>query len=204
LAKDDKSFRTRAAALQALGKLQAPEALATLNRAVTSDSPDGFLRNAALRAMGPLGNDKAVPTLEEWAVPGKAMEARQAALSSLARLDKGNRQITKEIAGFLSEPHFRIRMSAIYALGERGDASAVPALEALLESKDLSIEMVPMIKGQIAKLKDGSEKKLAAAEAGDGASAEQNVGKRLDRLERLMQEMSERLKTIEDRLPAKK
>ena len=58
VAKDDKSFRARAAALQALGKLKAPNALATLNAAVAADSPDDFLRNAALRAMGPLGDDR--------------------------------------------------------------------------------------------------------------------------------------------------
>ena len=37
VAKDDKSFRARAAALQALGKLKAPNALATLNAAVAAN-----------------------------------------------------------------------------------------------------------------------------------------------------------------------
>ena len=205
LAKDDKSFRTRSAALQALGKVKAPDALPTLNAAVAADSPDGILRNAALRAMGSLGDDKAVATLKEWAVLGKPMDTREAAIAGLARLQQDNKEITQQIAGYLAEGHAGIRFASIYALGERGDASAIPALEALLKNDDLSIEMAPMIKGQIAKLQRGPGKKPEAGEAGEaGGAGDQDVAKRLDRLEKLMLQMNERLKTIEDRLPPKK
>jgi aminopeptidase N len=199
VAKDDKSFRARAAALQSLGKLKAPNALANLKAAVAGDSPDDFLRNAALRAMGPLGDDQAVPVLQEWVAVGKATQTREAAISSLARLKKDDKQITQQIAGFLTEAHGRVRFATIYALGQRGDASAIPALEALLNSNDLSIEVAPMIKGQIARLKKGPGQKSEAGEEG-----EQGVAKRLERLEKMLQEMSERLKTIEERLPPKK
>ncbi|HEY0724852.1 MAG TPA: HEAT repeat domain-containing protein, partial [Pyrinomonadaceae bacterium] len=204
LAQGDKSFRTRGAALQALGKLKAPNALATLNAAVAGDSPDNFLRNAALRAMGPLGDDQAVPTLREWAVPGKPVESRQAAISSLARLKKDDKEITQQIASYLPEPRAPIRFATIFALGERGDAAAIPALEALLKSNDLSIEMAPMIKGQIARLKRGTGKKGETAEDSEGGKGEQDVAKRLERVEKLMLEMSERLKAIEEHLPPKK
>ena len=216
IAGEDNSYRARAAALQALGRLKAPGALATLDAAVTVDSPDGFLRNAALRSMGPLGDDKAVPLLREWSAPGKPIDSRNAAISSLARLQKDNKDITNQIAAYLSEPHFPIRMASIFALGARGDASAVPALEALLKSDDLSIEMAPMIKRQIASLKaPAGEKRHQRGEAsGEDEDSEASpsaspndqgaVAKRLDRLEHLMQEMSDRLKTIETRLPPPK
>jgi aminopeptidase N len=207
VAKDDKSFRARAAALQALGKLKAPNALATLNAAVAADSPDGFLRNAALRAMGPLGDDKAVATLKEWAAVGKPVETRQAAVYSLGRVQKDDKQITRQIEGYLTEPRAPLRFSAIYALGERGDVSAVPALESLLSRNDLSIEMVPMIKGQIARLKKGPSKKAQGDEAGEGEpneAGDQSVNQRLERLEKMLQEMTDRLKNIEERLPARK
>jgi aminopeptidase N len=204
VAKDDKSFRARGAALQALGKMKAPNALATLNTAVASESPDNFIRNAALRAMGPLGDDKAVPTLKEWVVVGKPIDTRQAAISSLARLQKGDTQITQQIAGYLSESRAPLRFSAIFALGERGDASAIPALEGLLKSNDLSIEMAPMIKGQIAKLKKGPAKPGESAEAAESGAGEEGVAARLERLEKMLQTMNDRLKTIEDRLPPKK
>ena len=64
IAKDDSYYRASAAALQALGKLKSPGTLATLEAAVSGDSPDGYIRNAALRALGTLGDDKAVRTPE--------------------------------------------------------------------------------------------------------------------------------------------
>lgn len=212
IAHDDSFYRARAAALQALARLKTPNTLATLNAAVAADSPDGFLRDAALRAMGSLGDDKAVPLLLEWSVPGKPIESRQAAISSLARLQKDNKEITKQIISYVSEPHFPVRISSIFALGSRGDASAIPALEDLLKSGDLSIEMIPMIKEQIARLKkpqDGKSNPQAEEEGEndekDGGDSGQNaVTQRLDKLERLIQEMNEKLKSIEARLPPPK
>jgi HEAT repeat protein len=216
IAKDDNSYRARAAALQALGKLKSPGAFATLESAVAADSPDDYLRNAALRALGPLGDDKAVPLLKQWSAPGKPIETRTAAIRSLASLQKDNKEITAQIASYLAEPHFPVRMSAIYSLGTRGDASAIPALEALLKSDDLSIEMVPMIKGQIARLKRpaGAKPNPSAGEEGESAgesdSAPGKAGdsaavlRRLDHLERLVQEMNDRLKSFEARLPPPK
>src|SRR5579871_505323 len=207
IAKHDDSYRAQASALAALGKLKAPGSVDTLLDAVKADSPDGFLRNAALRAMGELGEDKAVPVLREWAAPGKPIDTRQAAINGLARLDKSNKEITQQIAGYLMEPHFPVRISSVFALGTRGDASAIPALEALLKSNDLSIEMAPMIKGQIARLK---KEPGGGAAGGAGAGAEKSEGdsaavaKRLERLEKMLQEMSERLKAIEEKLPPKK
>lgn len=217
VAADDTSYRARAAALQAIGHLKTPTALATLEAAVAADSPDAFLRNAALRSLGSLGDNKAVPLLFQWSAPGKPIETRDAAIASLARLQKDNKEITERIASYLSDPHFRVRFASIFALGTRGDASAIPALEALLKSDDLSIEMAPMIKRQIARLKkpaggkgsasgeegEGEEESDEAASA--GARKDQSaVAKRLEILERMMQEMNDRLKTIETRLPPPK
>ncbi len=207
VAKDDKSFRARSAALQSLGKLKAPNALATLKAAIAGDSPDDILRNAALRAMGPLGDDQAVPVLQEWIAVGRPTQTRQAAIYSLARLKKDDQQITQQIAGYLTEPHGRVRFTTIFALGLRGDASAIPALEALLNNGDLSIEVAPMIKQQIAKLKKGPSKKPDtgdANESGEGEGGESSMANRLEHLEKMLQEMSDRLKNIEERLPQKK
>jgi HEAT repeat protein len=221
VAEQDTSYRARAAALQALGKLKAPNAFAILNSAIAADSPDDFLRNAALRSMGALGDEKAVPVLREWIVPGKPMETREAAIFSLARLQKENKEITTQIASYLPEQHFGIRMAAVSALGARGDSAAIPALEQLLKSDDLSIEFAPMIKEQIAHLKRPAKEKrdghaTASSDSDDDddeASGDSNSGgngntaavaERLDKLEHLMQEMNDRLKTIETRLPTEK
>jgi aminopeptidase N len=212
VARQDDSYRARAAALQAIGRLKGPDVFATLEAAVATDSPDDFLRKAALRSLGSLGDDKAVPLLLQWSAVGKPIDSRTAAINSLARLQKDNQDITKQIGTYLTEPHFSVRMAAIYALGTRGDATAIPALEALLKIDDLSIEMVPMIKGQIARLKKPADGKPAAhpgAEDGGEESAEAGGEKltteqRLEKLQHLLQEMSERLKSMEKRLPPPK
>jgi aminopeptidase N len=205
VANDDPSYRARAAALGAIGRTKSPKAYEILTAAVNGDSPDGFLRNAALRGFGALGDDKAVPLLREWASPGKDITSRQAAISSLARLDKNNKEITNQIASYLTEPHFSVRFASIFALGTRGDASAIPALESLLKSSDLSIEMVPAIKEQIERLKNPEKagpggRRMGAQEAPE-AGAKGADDQRLAHLEQLVEEMNARLKAIEGRLP---
>jgi aminopeptidase N len=206
IAKKDDSYRARAAALQAIGKMKPAGAYDVLVAAVDGDSPDGYLREAAIRGLGSLGDDRAVPLLREWTIPGKDFDSREAAIGSLARLKKDDKEITQLIAEYLKEPHFPVRTAAIFALGTRGDASAIPALEALLGSNDLSIEMAPTIKGQIERLKSppgpGGAHAGSGAEASDVAAAKSSEDQRLMHLEQLVQEMNDRLKTIEGRLPA--
>jgi HEAT repeat protein len=204
ISRDDASYRSRANALQSLGKLKAVTAFPVLTEAVKADSPDDFLRNAALRSLGFLGDDRGVPLLRQWAVPGKAIETRQAAIASLGRLEKGNKAITAQIASYLTESHYPIRYAAIRALGSRGDASAIPALQSLLKRDDLSIEMAPTVKEEIARLqKEENSKKSGAADPDEQTSSgdtELAMVQRLDRLEHLMQEVNDRLKSIESRL----
>jgi aminopeptidase N len=209
IAREDRSYRARANALHSLGRMKAPNALPTLTAAVNADSPDGFVRDAALRGLGYLGDDKGVPLLREWSAAGKPIDSRRAAIASLARLDKDNKEITRQIASYLVEPRFPIRYSAILALGSRGDASAIPALEALLRSDDLSIEMAPTIKEQITRLqKSKGEKGEAGSSQGEDADKDSGdqaaVLSRLDKLEHLVEEMNARLKSIEVHLSAPK
>ena len=211
IAREDVSYRARAAALEALGSAKPATAFATLSATVAADSPDNFLRKAALRSFASLGDDRAVPLLKEWSAVGKSVETRTAAIYSLARLAKDDKQITELIAGYMTEPRFPVRMASINALGWRGDKSAIPALEAMLKSDDLSIEIVPTIKRQIVRLRTGVGGK-PGAHAGTGseeanASTPQNekpeVSDRLERLEKLVQEMNARLKSIEAKLTTK-
>ncbi|HMI50525.1 MAG TPA: M1 family aminopeptidase [Candidatus Saccharimonadales bacterium] len=208
VAHEDSSYRARASALLALGRLKTASAFATLSAAATGSSPDDILRHAALRAFGTLGDDKAVPTLSEWAAIGKPMESRTAAISSLGRLQKDNKEITRQLEGFLLEPHFPVRYAAIAALGSRGDSSAIPALEAMLKSNDLSIEMAPRIKSQIARLRKASQDKSGphgdADEDSDEETDKSDTSARLDKLEALLREMNDRLRSIETRLPPPK
>lgn len=206
ISREEKSYRARAAALGALAKTKAPQAYDVLQSAMAIDSPDEIVRRATLQAFATLGEDKAVPTLLVWAAPGKPLELRQAAVSSLGKLDKKNKEITKRLEGYLNENHFPLRMASVFALGGRGDASAIPALNAMLKSDDLSIAFAPLIEAQINKLKETDSKThsssgpTTAGIAGDN----QPILRKLDSLEKTIAEMSERLKSVEKKLVAGK
>ena len=148
-----------------------------------------------------------MPLLREWSSPGKAIETREAAIASLGRLEKGNKEITAQIVSYLTETHYPIRYAAIRALGSRGDPAAIPALQSLLKRDDLSIEMAPTVKEEIARLqKEENSKKAGTTEVeeekNDGDN-EQAVVQRLERMEHLIQEMNTRLKSIETHLARK-
>ncbi len=210
VAQEDSSYRARAAALQSLGRLKSPNAFRTLTAMVGGDSPDNYLRNASLRGLGSLGDDRAVPILKDWARPGKDLDSRAAAINSLARLDKNNKEITAEIAGYLAEQHSQIRFSSVFALGTRGDATAIPALEALLKRDDLSADMSPMVKQQIETLKKSAPKGIPHLATGEDGDSQEETGanqgvedQKYAHLEQLIEEMNERLKAIEGKLQVK-
>ena len=100
-------------------------------------------------------------------------------------------------------------MSKTFTLGEA--QTLLPVLEALLKRDDLSIEFAPLIKQQIEHLKNPSPKGKDHAEGeeeGEGESDEQGPAKgsedqKISHLEQLVEEMNERLKAIESRLPPK-
>ena len=73
-------------------------------------------------------------------------------------------------------------------------------------------KMAPMIKGQIARLKKPADGKQGASvgsgdadeESAEAGSEKLTTEQRFDKLEHLLQEMSERLKSMEKRLPPPK
>jgi aminopeptidase N len=213
IARDDSSFRARGAALRAIGILKTPNAYDTLIVAVNGESPDGFLRNAALTGLGSLGDDRAIPLLRRWTKAGIPQDSRIPAIQSLAHLQKDNKELTAEIGAFLTDSQFRIRRTAVVALGQRGDASAIPALESMLKNTDLSIEMAPMIKRQIEHLKNpqapgrhhmdtnDEESPEGGEEPPAAAPSSRETDPRISHLEKLVEEMNARLKSIESKLP---
>jgi aminopeptidase N len=166
LASSDDAYHVRGAALKALAELKAPNAFETISAAVKSDSPDDILRAAALRAFGTLGDNRAVPLLLDWAALGRPLDTRGAAIVGVARLDRKNEEITKALVSYLKEPYFDVKFATFFALGTRGDPEAIPALEDLLKTGDLSNEVAPIVEAQIEAIKAAS----AESKAGGGAA----------------------------------
>ena len=228
---DDPAYRVRAAALGALGQIKAPDARETLEAAAKIDSPDDVIRRAALRAMGLLGDDRSARTLLEWSSEGQPVRLRAVAIGSLARVDKKNADIESKLLAYLNDSSFDIRFAALSALGERGDPAAIGPLTALLNGNDMTSGLEPVIEEQLARLKNAGAGRNGEESAGGPAAAPPGnlspdapanqasnptppnqrggqqggtqVVERLDRLERTLAEMNDRLKRIEQEIPAK-
>jgi aminopeptidase N len=160
--RNDKAFTVRAAALGGIGQQKSADAFELLRTAAATDSPDDRLKTAALRALGALGDDRAVPMLLEASATGKPFPVRSAAIFSLGRLDKKNKEITARVISYMQEGYFSLRGPTIRALGERGDPDAIAPLEQLLKSGDSALGNEDLIKQVIARLK--------TAASGGGAS----------------------------------
>jgi HEAT repeats len=146
--------------------------------------------------------------LLEWSSPGKPSSLRNVAISALGRVDLKNHDITTRLISYLNEPSFDIRYASIFALGRRGDPAAIEPLEALLKDGKLSISVPHAVEGLIEQLKTqnaahkdapptpAADQKITDA-GGTSTSNAQIVVDRLDRLERQMTEVNDRLRKIE-------
>jgi aminopeptidase N len=207
--KDDKAYSVRGAALQSLALDKSANAESILEKALATTSPDDVLRSAALRAMGSLGDSSAVPALMEWSSPGKPSALRGVAIGSLGRVDLKNHDITTRLISYLNESSFDIRFAAIFALGRRGDPTAVEPLEAMLKTGQVGIGVPHALEDLIAQLKGqgASQKGTPGTDAKNGDTASSNnqaVLDRLDHLEQQLTDMNDRLKRIEGSLPGSK
>jgi hypothetical protein len=190
--------------------MKVPGTFDALQDALNSQSPDDIMRNAALRAYGPLGDEKATPILLTWAAPGKPIPARAAAISSLGQLDRNNKDITKTLISYLDEQHVDVQRATLQALVARGDQDAVAPLEALQKSPSLSIGMRPFIGRMVQQLKSGAPTATGAnmvsgaggagasgsPVAGDGAHNPSNekLMKAIEALQQQMTELNDRMK----------
>jgi aminopeptidase N len=198
----DPAYRVRAAALLALGQRKTPSAAGTLESAAHTDSPDDVIRRAALRAMGMLGDQRAVTTLLEWTEQSKPIRLRSAAISSLGQLDKSNPTIESHLIAQLNDPDYDIRQATMVTLGERGDPAAIAPLEALLQNGEGASVGNRAIQQQIERLKNPERQNRAgqrapAAEAPANSPADQQIAERLDRIEHTLAELNQRLAKIE-------
>jgi aminopeptidase N len=175
IATNDKAYRVRAAALNALGDIKAPNAYDVLTAAVKLDSPDDTLRNGALEGLGLLADDRSVPLLLDWSATGKPFDTRSAAIAAVAGLDTKNKTITKTLILYLQEPYIDIKYATLFALTKRGDPDAIAPLEAMLKSGDLSLGAAPYIEMQIDALKAKAAGKPSAG-LGAGATAGTGTG----------------------------
>jgi aminopeptidase N len=154
--RSDPAYRVRSAALIAYGQQKPSDGLAFLQQAAQTESPDDVIRRAALRAMGSLGDGKAAQTLVEWSSQGKPIDVRDAAIASLAQVDKKNEAIESELIDYVNDPDHDVQIAALLALGARGDSAAIAPLEAMLKRDDVDEDLSRFIQRALARLRGDS------------------------------------------------
>jgi aminopeptidase N len=220
IASTDKAYGVRAAALNAIGEIKAPNAYDILTAAVKTESPNDTIRNGALEGLGSLGDDRAVPALLEWSAPGKDLETRGAAIRAVAEMDLKNKTITRTLISYIREPYTDVKFTTLFALGQRGDPDAIEPLEELVKSGDLNLGDAPFVEMQIQGLKakasgtagasanqapaaasaSGAAPAATSAQASASGSGQETTLDALKQLQKQMDEINTRLGKIETQL----
>lgn len=123
--------QARTLVIEALADRRDPSARAAVARQISSRDPG--VRNAALRALGSLGNVADVPALIRAAAHGTAAD-RQAASSSLVELRAPG--VDARLIEAAKNSSGQVRLAVIHALADRSVAASVPILLSIAAGPD--------------------------------------------------------------------
>jgi aminopeptidase N len=139
--RDDPSYFVVAAALQSLGKTRDPRAFDALAAAAKTVSWLDTIGAGALRGLGELADERALPLLLEALDPARAAEPlRRAAVNAVAQLGTLVHAVrTQAVDGVeraLRDPAYLVRVSAYTAAERLADARLLPSLDRLAASEN--------------------------------------------------------------------
>jgi HEAT repeat protein/beta-lactamase regulating signal transducer with metallopeptidase domain len=132
----DANAAVRVAAVQSLGQLQDPRAIAALSKALKEDT-DPRVREAAANSLGEIDDSRAVPALLDALRTEKAPNVRTQIVKALGEIDDPS--AVQGIAAVVKDPSVPVRRAAAWALGELEDPAAVPALTSMVRDEDSEV-----------------------------------------------------------------
>ena len=132
----DENATVRLAAVNSLGSLGDPRAIAALAKALREDR-DARVREAAARALGEIDDKRAVPALLEALKTERVPNVREHIVSALSEI--GDSSAVTGISAVIKDPSAAVRRAAVSALGELGDPSVVPALLTVVRDDDVEV-----------------------------------------------------------------
>jgi aminopeptidase N len=168
LREGEPSYFVEAAALTALGQTRTPGAFETLTPMLERSSWNETIRGATFAGLGELGDPRGAEDMASWLLDlSKPMDARAVAatgLGTLARtklIDPGAAQTraVNALIAALDDPWELTQMMAISALGDWGDARAIPALERVISTttEDRVVRMCRQVILRIQRGRSGEE-----------------------------------------------
>jgi aminopeptidase N len=192
IAKRDQSWFVEAEACRSIGKLRLEDSLDILKRNIDRDSFRQVVRIGCIDGLVELRNQAGLELISRVARYGQPFQARTPAVGALARLGlyfpDRKKLLGEEIASYLDDPDFRVRIAASNALKTLKDDSQVPALERMA-ARELDGRGVRMARENAIALRKG-------------AGTEDEVKKLREEFEKIRDEntkLRERLTTLEAR-----
>jgi HEAT repeat protein/beta-lactamase regulating signal transducer with metallopeptidase domain len=132
----DRDADVRLAAVNSLGGLQDPAAIAALAEALKKDT-DARVREAAAWALGEIDDNRAVPHLLEALKAERSSKVRVKIVEALEQIDDAS--AVGGVSGVLKDPSVEVRRAAVDALGEFEDVAAIPALASMIHDDDVEV-----------------------------------------------------------------
>lgn len=129
---NDRDAAARQWGALALGVVRDRRATQPLLRVLAD--PEGAVRMDVIRSLGRVGDPSALDPLKDFARnASNAMDERLEAVNSIASLDSPDK--VNVLVQLLSDSEERIRVRAVRALGQVGDALAIPPLRRVRQSE---------------------------------------------------------------------
>jgi aminopeptidase N len=178
LAARDRSWFVEAEANRSIGKLRLPASLDVIKRNIVRSSFREVVRIGCIDGLVELRDQAGFELLAACATYGAPAAARPPAVGALAglgqRFPERKRPLGEDIAAFLRDPDFRVRIAAANALRTLKAAEQAPALDAMA-ARELDGRGVRVARE-------------AAAELRKGANTEEEVRALRDEFEKLRDE----------------
>ncbi|MGH9760067.1 MAG: HEAT repeat domain-containing protein, partial [Blastocatellia bacterium] len=159
LIKSDPSYLVVSRAAIGLGQTGSSDGYPVLMSLMNENSWQDNLRGAAMRGLAALKDPRVLDMALKYAAPGHTEGLRGASFLALAQVGKGNDQATNLLIGALKEPSEQVVFAAVQALGELGDARAIPAIEELETRPDLPGFVKPFLDNVINGIKNKQKDK---------------------------------------------
>ena len=132
----DANVNVRLVAVQSLGQLEDPRAIAALAKALKEDT-DARVREAAAHSLGEIDDTRAVPHLLEALKTERVAAVKAHIVDALKEID--DPQAVSAVAALARDPSIQVRRAVASALGEFEDPAAIPALTSMVRDEDREV-----------------------------------------------------------------
>jgi aminopeptidase N len=194
LARDDRAYGVRAAAVASLVKMRGERAARVCLDALEQESHQGGVRSAGLNGLADLGDTAALDRIKPYCASGNPRYYRHTAIGAYARLAKrleketDRRRAAEFLYPFLDDGYLRTREAVIDALATIAEPTSVEPLRRLASS-----DRVAAVRERARKAADRVEAATEKATALDNAASIEDLKRRLEAMEREMEAAKKKL-----------